>query len=290
MVLSRTILRAPRQQSLTHILRIPFLTHESYPHLRASIQGFADDPLVSTRFPRAGFRSLEMLHVSIAALRLPTPDHLDFAWQLLNELSHNDWRALVQGRRDSSGIESTCLEQITSEALTSLFRVDLVGLSHGSSFAEKPRTPAKAIRLYIPIRDDTARLASFRRSVIHAFSAAGLMESPLPHYTQNEIVRLVDTTNFVWGDPIRMDTKMSEQMRSRKFLRPEPLKFDARPLLARFHDRIWAKGVALERLAISNIRPEGRMDTETFEGRRYPECMSVPLPGVSDSVRPRKFS
>ncbi|CAF9928095.1 MAG: hypothetical protein ALECFALPRED_003950 [Alectoria fallacina] len=128
--------------------------------------------------------------------------------------------ALVQGRRDSSGIESTCLEQITSEALTALFRVDLVGLSDGSSFPEKPRTPAKAIRLYAPMRDDTVRLASFCRSVFHAFSAAGLIESPLPNFTQKEIVKLVDTTNVVWGNPIRMNTKMSEQMRSREWLRP----------------------------------------------------------------------
>ena len=290
MVFFRPLRRTPRQQPLTHILRIPFLTHESYPHLRASIQEFADDPLVSTRVPREGIRSLEMLHVNIATLRLPTPDHLDFAWQLLNELSHNDWRALVQGRRDSNGIESTYLEQITSEALTSPFRVDLVGLSDGSSFAEKPRTPVKAMKLFVPIRDDTAMLSSFCQSVFHAFLAAGLTESRPSNYTQKEIVKLVDTTNVVWGNPIRMNTKTSKKTGSREWFRPESLKFDARPLLAKFHDRIWAKGIALERLAIRNIRQEGRMKSETFEGRRHSECMSVPLPGVSDSVRPRKFS
>lgn len=68
------------------------------------------------------------------------------------------------------------------------------------------------------------------------------------------------------------------------------MRFDARPVLASYNDSVWAKDISLERLCISDTKMKGIMDTETSKGRWYPERMSVPLPDVSDSVRPRRFS
>ena len=303
MVHFRAVVRTPRNIQCTHFLRIPLLNRYSNPQLQSSFQRFVQDPLTA-QIPRVAMRSLEMLHSNIAALSLPTPDHLDTAWSLLNRLSHNDWEITRRDRQDGNGIRGTLTPSelsrpasasggtiVTShETRSAFFMVDMVGLNDGSGYTAKSLNPAAVMKLNVPLLDKSSTLTKLSDTVVKAFLAVGLLLPDQSLLSTPLMANVVNTVNVVSDDPSRMSSKTDRKTGALLWKRPRTMRFDARPVLASYNVSVWAKDIPLERLCISDTKMKGIMDTETFQGRWYPECMSVPLPGVSDSVRPRRFS
>ena len=64
-------------------------------------------------------------------------------------------------------------------------------------------------------------------------------------------------------------------------------RFDARELCEKYKDIVWAKGVHLDRVCISERGPEDIFEDEQCVGKRYRDIASVPLPGVT--WEPRSF-
>ena len=51
-------------------------------------------------------------------------------------------------------------------------------------------------------------------------------------------------------------------------------------MLGKYRDTICFKDFQLERLTISELRPQGDKDFETFKGRRYVQVASIPVSWV----------
>lgn len=304
MVHLRAIARTRTNIQCTHFLRIPLLGWVSSPQLQSSFQRFVQDPLTA-QIPRVGMRSLEMLQLNMAALSLPTPDHLDTAWNLLNRLSHNDWEVTLRDCRTANGIQGTLMPSgfsspasgssgtiIKSQKTRSpFFMVDMVGLNDGSGYTARSLNPAAVMKFFVPLLDRTSTLVKFSDTVVKEFIAAGLLLPDQPPLRNTPMMtNVVKTVNVVFDDPPQMSSRTDKKTGSLLWKRPQAMRFDARPVLASYNDYVWAKDIPLERLCISDTKIKGTMDTDTFEGRWYPDSMSVPLPGVSDSMQARRFS
>ena len=57
-----------------------------------------------------------------------------------------------------------------------------------------------------------------------------------------------------------------------------PLKIDARALLDKYADFVWAKDVVLDRIAICEMGAKQRIENGVVVGEEYTEVASVPLP------------
>lgn len=64
-------------------------------------------------------------------------------------------------------------------------------------------------------------------------------------------------------------------------------RIDAGDLCEKFGDVVWAKDVHLDRVCISELNPENILEDGQCIGVRYPDIVSIPLPGVT--WEPRSF-
>lgn len=86
-----TMIRLPkgstgkRKLGLTHFLRVPFATSISTAQLKQSIEEVARDPIAAA-MPRIAWNDPDRMHFVIAVLNLKSPDRVNAAVQLLQDL------------------------------------------------------------------------------------------------------------------------------------------------------------------------------------------------------------
>lgn len=233
MVYFRPIVRVGTSTQCTHILRMPLPGRESNPQLQSSFHRFVQDPLTA-QIPRVAMLSLDMLSLNVAALSLPTPDHHDTAWKVLNQLSRNNWEVTLRECQEVNSIQGTLrpseLTNLASgssgtmatsqDTRSAFFMVDMVGIDDASGHAAKPWDPAAVMRLYAPLLDRSAILTTFHDIVVKRFLDAGLLLPDQRLCSQPMLAKVVDTMNAVSDSPPRMNSKICSQTGMVEWKRP----------------------------------------------------------------------
>ena len=167
--------------------------------------------------------------------------------------------------------------------LTSKPQVDLVGLGE-SPFRRSPPDFRSVICLYTFIKDPLDLMRSFCSCLSREFFAAGLAKKNPIQVDYGGLplcqAKVIDTRGIKSGI-INIKPTLKHLGQD---LAP---RFDARDLLEKFRDVVWAKDVHLDRVCISEIVPEDIFEDGQVIGIRHRDIVSIPLPGVT--WEPRSF-
>ena len=184
-----------------------------------------------------------------------------------NSLHSIDYRKLLSPAPESAQSSFAATEQVDtarSRSHVAPLRINFSGLHTAA------RDPSNALELSLLAIDPTDRLQSFWRSLIDRFTLAGFpIINPFPnpkwHFVSSHIVHLGKSSPFI----LLPNGKT-------RYKNPLP-KFDARELLKKYENTIWAKDVPLERLSLLGIGfTEKNPDGETVM-KQQPEIDSVAL-------------
>ena len=167
--------------------------------------------------------------------------------------------------------------------LTPYWQVDLVGL--GESLVQRtPHGMNTTMCLYTFIKEPMGALDSFCKALAQDFLAAGLerrapsdVNTERPNFRQ---AKAVNTKGLKSGIPNVKPTL-------KRFKRDMTPMLDARGICEKFKDVVWAKDVHLDRVCISELKPDNIMEDEQHIGFRFRDIVSIPLPGVTGE--PRSF-
>ena len=162
-------------------------------------------------------------------------------------------------------------------------QVDLVGLGD-TPLRHSPPDLRSAMCLYTFIKEPSDLHRSFCDLIFQEFYAAGLAKKD-PRQTdirglQFLQTRSIDTRGLESGIPNLKPTLKSMHV-------DKVPRFDARDLCAKFGDVVWAKDVHLDRVCISELKPDDIVEDGQCIGARYRDIVSIPLPGVT--WEPRSF-
>ena len=138
--------------------------------------------------------------------------------------------------------------------------------------------------LYTNIKGPSGLFQSFCSCLFQEFFAAGLAKKvPFQRHLEGSAfdqAKLIDTRGLDSGIPNTKSTlKHLGQSRAPRI--------DARDLLEKFGDVVWARDVHLDRVCISELTPEDIVEDGQIVGKRYRDVLSIPLPGVT--WEPRSF-
>ena len=170
--------------------------------------------------------------------------------------------------------------------LTSKPQVDLVGLGD-SPLRRSPADLRSAMYLFTFIKEPSGLFPLFCSYLAREFFAAGLAKrNPMQtEHLSHEGLRFgqskcISTIGLNSGIP-----KLKPKLKHLGFdMVP---RFDAGDLCEKFGDVVWAKDVHLDRVCISENKPESIFEDGQRIGAKYRDIVSIPLPGVT--WEPRSF-
>lgn len=141
-----------------------------------------------------------------------------------------------------------------------------------------PSTPWDVQFLYTSVKEPTGLLQWLCRVISQEFFAAGLERrekwyKDLGGYGFSQ-VRVMDKPGL-GSRALNFDPTLKCMVRRRA----PP--FDARALLERFNDVVWAKGVHLDRVCISEVWPRDIIRGGECTGVGFHDIVSIPLPSVT---------
>jgi activating signal cointegrator complex subunit 1 len=293
-----------KKPPLTHFLCLPLITATSKPQLEASIASFRET--VASEHPQQtasengvtriihskAIRPVGVMHCTLGVMSLDQ-DRLDKAINILQSLditqlllcnaadTHRGTTSTVdpQGpqeiitpkeplakherpvslqRSASPPASEYALRATTSKPLA----IDLKGLV-------SMHDPEKTSIVYIEPCDSSERLYPFCLAVQNIFNEEGIL------VPDDRKLRLHATlVNTIYGK----GRKSQGHGRNAN----APMKIDARALLDKYADFVWAKDVVLDRIAICEMGAKQRIENGEVVGEEYTEVASVPLPAMQD--------
>jgi activating signal cointegrator complex subunit 1 len=286
---------AAKKPPLTHFLCLPLVTRTSKPQLEASIGVFresvaSEQPQETasengvTRIHPKAIRPVGAMHCTLGVMSLDQ-DRLDKAIKLLQSLditqlllsiaadtplgttvdpqeitpkepSTKDQRPVPLRRPVSPPAERA--SRATSDPLT----IDLKGLV-------SMHVPEKTSIVYIEPRDSSERLYPFCLALQDIFKREGIL---VPDDRELKLHATLVNTIYAKG-------RKSQGHGSKA---NAPMKIDARALLDKYADFVWAKDVVLDRIAICEMGAKKRIENGEVVGEEYTEVASVPLLAVQE--------
>lgn len=292
---------AAKKQPLTHFLCLPLTTSTSKPQLEASIASFrehvaseqpqetaSEDGVTRIIHPKA-IRPVGVMHCTLGVMSLDH-DRLDRAIKLLQSLditqlllrsrsaadtppgttvdqqeiitpkepSTNDGRPISLRRPVSPPPAERASRAATSDPLT----IDLKGLV-------SMHVPEKTSIVYIEPCDSSERLYPMCLALQEIFKREGLL---VPDDRKLKLHATLVNTIYAKG-------RKSQGHGSKA---NAPMKIDARALLDKYADFVWAKDVVLDRIAICEMGAKKRIENGEVVGEEYTEVASVPLLAVQE--------
>ena len=284
---------AAKKPPLTHFLCLPLVTRTSKPQLEASIGVFresvaSEQPQETasengvTRIHPKAIRPVGAMHCTLGVMSLDQ-DRLDKAIKLLQSLditqlllsiaadtplgttvdpqeitpkepSTKDQRPVPLRRPVSPPAERA--SRATSDPLT----IDLKGLV-------SMHVPEKTSIVYIEPCDSSERLYPFCLALQDIFKREGIL---VPDDRELKLHATLVNTIYAKG-------RKSQGHGSKA---NAPMKIDARALLDKYADFVWAKDVVLDRIAICEMGAKKRIESGEVVGEEYTEVASVPLLAV----------
>jgi activating signal cointegrator complex subunit 1 len=287
---------AAKKPPLTHFLCLPLITATSKPQLEASIASFRENVAASehpqqtasengvTRIHPKAIRPVGVMHCTLGVMSLDQ-DRLDKAIRLLQCLDIT--QLLLSNTADTSPGTSTVdpheiitpkepltkqrerpvslqrpvspppVERASRETTSRSLTIDLKGLV-------SMHVPEKTSIVYIEPCDSSERLYPFCLALQDIFKKEGIL---VPDDRKLKLHATLVNTIYAKG-------KKSQGHGSNA---NAPMKIDARALLDKYADFVWAKDVGLDRIAICEMGAKKRIENGEVVGEEYTEVASVPL-------------
>lgn len=303
-----------RKPLLTHFLCLPLVTEVSQPQLARSLQLFSNtvspedinnadqtssrDPSSTLpRIHRKAIRPVGAIHCTLGVMSLKD----DQLAQAINFLKSLDLRLLLESAVETRVMRDPEIEQCSDSAPSKSsalpLRVTLRGL-------ESMHTPSKTSILYSAPADPTGRLYPFCLAVQKMFKDKGfLVNDDRELKLHATIVNTIYAKRKKWphtdfkhqasGSSTIISVKEDHgsatvEDNEPKFDEPEteghgpnanaPLKIDARRILNRFEDYVFAD-VTIDRIALCEMGTKKTFDTQgNIVEESYTEVATVPLP------------
>ena len=284
-----------KKPPLTHFLCLPLITATSKPQLEASIASFretvasehpqqtASENGVTRIHPKA-IRPVGVMHCTLGVMSLDQ-DRLDKAIKLLQSLDIT--QLLLSNAADTSPGTSVDPQEITPkeplakherpvslqrpvspppverasrETTSKSLTIDLKGLV-------SMHVPEKTSIVYIEPCDSTERLYPFCLALQDIFKKEGII---VPDDRKLKLHATLVNTIYAKGRKSQGHGSSANA----------PMKIDARALLDKYADFVWAKDVVLDRIAICEMGAKKRIENGEVVGEEYTEVASVPLLAV----------
>lgn len=203
--------------NLTHFVRISLVTRASLPQILRSFSRVQRDP-VSAVVPKGGFTHPANLHLTLGALSLPTPSHVETAL--------------------------TVLRSTTARQEGQPFTVQVVGIGN-SPVSRLPHKFSRTQRLFSRIEDPSASLHRFCLDVRSKLLDEGLLKPDPAQKTASILqVKVIGTTRLAG---VSVAPVLHKQQR------PSRPRFDATDLHNKYKDSVLMKDVRLREMHLSEI-------------------------------------
>jgi activating signal cointegrator complex subunit 1 len=238
---------------LTHFLCIPLVTRSSRPQLARTLASFRDDVTGGTALPvtvpEGAVRPVGTLHITLGVMSLGDEARLVRATEVLGGLKLGKILEGVRKQRRarmasvlaaiSGGSEDAEVEggQKGKEGRAPTVEIAVRGLH-----SMQPRAAEAAVLYAAPV-DEEGLLQGFCEEIRRVFVEEELVvEDGRPLLLHATILNTV----YAKGRNTQRSRKGGGRNNSR-------LTIDARPILERYDDHVWAEGIALERVAICKM-------------------------------------
>jgi activating signal cointegrator complex subunit 1 len=285
---------AAKKPPLTHFLCLPLITAASKPQLEASIASFRKDVASEqpqetasengvTRIHPKAIRPVGVMHCTLGVMSLDR-DRLDKATKLLQSL---DITQLLSHAADTPPGTTVDPQEITpKEPLAkhqrpvSLQRSVSPPAERASRATRNPLTidlkglvsmhdPEKTSIVYIEPCDSSERLYPLCLALQNIFNEESIL---VPDGRKLKLHATLVNTIYAKGRKSQGHGRNANA----------PLKIDARALLDKYADFVWARNVVLDRIAICEMGAKKRMENGEVVGEEYTEVASVPLLGIQE--------
>ncbi|EME89565.1 uncharacterized protein MYCFIDRAFT_101602, partial [Pseudocercospora fijiensis CIRAD86] len=230
----------PKKAPLTHFLCLPLITSSSRPEIEASLNAFKDS--ITTSIHPKAIRPVGTLHLTLGVMSLD-PTKLAAAVNFLKEL---DLKSMLDGASPGS-VNGSQTES----------KLDLKGL-------ESMHPPQKTSILYAAPTDRTGRLYPFCLALQEAFNEKEFLVSDdrklKLHATLVNTIYAKDrgkpTKPQINAQVSNIPIRTQNNADAVKGHGPDAnahLKLDARSLIDKYKDYVWAEQITLDRVAICEM-------------------------------------
>jgi activating signal cointegrator complex subunit 1 len=278
---------AAKKPPLTHFLCLPVITATSRPQLEASIAVFRDDVASEQPQERASgngaihpkaIRPVGVLHCTLGVMSLDQ-DRLDRAINILQSLDITQLLSNAASTPPGTTFdpqEITPKEPLTRDerpitlqrpvsppaerntrATSKPIKIDLKGLV-------SMHAPEKTSIVYIEPYDSSERLYPLCLALQDIFNREGII---VPDDRKLKLHATLVNTIYAKGKKSQGHGPNAKA----------PLKIDARALLHKYENFVWAEDVIIDRIAICEMGAKKRMENGEVVGEEYKEVASVPL-------------
>lgn len=220
----------------THSLIIKLQSSSLVPQLESSIRRFRKDAFAA-EIPERAFIPLELANLSLGKMYLEGPQRREDFSKFLHSIEYRELLSPAPESAQSSFAATEQVDTARSRSHVAPLRINFSGLHTAA------HDPSKAMELSLLAIDPTDRLQSFWRSLIDRFTLAGF---PIVRPSPNSKWRCVSS---VIANRSKSNPSIVLPNGERRHKNPLP-KFDARELLKKYENTIWAKDVPLERLSL----------------------------------------
>ena len=145
-----------------------------------------------------------------------------------------------------------------------------------------PSSPWDAQFLYTTVNEPTGLLQWLCRGISQEFFAAGLEKRDNWH---TDIGDRAFYQVKVMNAPELGHRGFTFDPTLKKIVRRRAPPFDARAICEKFNDVVWAKGVHLDRICISEIGVKDVIEAGRGKGKVFHDIVSIPLPSVTREPR-----
>ena len=159
--------------------------------------------------------------------------------------------------------------------------MNLVGLGE-SVKRHGPSTPWDVEFLYTTVKEPTGLLQWLCRGISQEFFAAGLEKRD--NYYMDVGDRAFSQAK-VMNAPGLGSRALAFDPTLKGMVRRKAPPFDARAICEKFNDVVWAKGVHLDRICISEIGAKDVIRAGECIGKMFHDIVSIPLPSVTREPR-----
>jgi activating signal cointegrator complex subunit 1 len=284
---------AAKKPPLTHFLCIPLVTTASKPQLEASIASFRSDVCPSQSNEKGGadgvtrihpkvIRPAGVMHCTLGVMSLDE-ERLGKAIEVLKSLDIT--RLLSDAASKLPSRASTIANPQATQPEPSLNEKQTASLQQPISSTEdhesQPKLPSEPLKIdlkglvsmhdpqktsivYIEPNDSSARLYRFCLTLQNIFKKEDIL---VPDDRKLKLHATLINTIYAKG---RKSQGHGPNAKA-------PLKIDARALLERYQDFVWARDVVLDRIAICEMGAKKLVENGEVVGEQYTEVASVSL-------------
>ena len=251
----------------THSLTIELARSSFFSQFETSFQRFRNDTL-ARNIPEKAFKPSDIFtSLLLGRLKLESLQRREQFAEVLHSLDYSKLIGPAPESAQSSSIARENIDTARSLSHVAPLRINISGLT--TDFPD----PSVTRKLWVGAVDPTGRLHPFLRSLIAVFTMAGF--PILKPFVETRMI-IVNLYVVIWDKPCPFVVLPNGR---RYYKRDSPLpRFDARDLLKKYENEIWAKDVRLERLGLRGVGATERNPDGKKVFKDAPEVDSVALP------------